>query len=70
MRARLPGNWPGVARRLPSGRAWMAGGPARRPAREGRQGCGLAAMGAVGIQIGSVDEGSQLGVGRGRGSLL
>jgi len=33
--------------------------PARWPARvRGRQGCSLAAMGAVGIQLGSVDEGS------------
>jgi len=34
----------------------IAGGPARWPAREGgRQGCGLAAMGAIGIRLGSAD---------------
>jgi len=31
----------------------------------GRQGCGLATMAAVGIQLGSVDEGSPLGPGQG-----
>ncbi len=48
----------------------IAAGPARLPASllvRGRQGCGLAVMAAVGIQLGSVDEGSLPG---GPGSLV
>jgi len=42
--------------------------PARWPAREGgRQGCSLAAMAAVGIRLGSADEGS---LPEGRASLV
>ena len=60
----------GLARRLHSGRAGIARSRARLPAGplvRGRQGCGLAVMAAVGIQIGSADEGS-LPEGRGRSS--
>ena len=54
--------------------AWAARcNPARMPAGSlvrGRQGCGLAAMAAVGIQLGSADEGSPPGFGRGSASPL
>jgi len=53
----------GVARRLRSGRAGIAGGPARPharwPTREGAAGMrALAAMAAVGIELGSTVEGN------------
>ncbi len=53
-----PGGLVVGAGRLHSGRAGIAAGPALLPAGllvRGRQGCGLAVMAAVGIQLGSAD---------------
>jgi len=53
--------WLGSPRRLRSGRAGIARVRACAPAREGgRQGCGLTAMEAGGMQVGGVDDGCQL----------